>query len=98
MAGLDRNLNWFDEVNHLSTSLGLVEAGLGISVLPRLATPQREHLLIATVQLENPVATRSIGIVERRGVRLSPPATRLRDMLVNEWRDQRSGDVKLPSA
>jgi DNA-binding transcriptional LysR family regulator len=80
------NLNWFYEVNHLSTSLGLVEAGLGISVLPRLATPQREHPLIATVQLENPIVVRSIGLVERRGVRLSPSALRFRDMLINEWR------------
>jgi len=86
MADLRLNLNWFYEVNHLSTSLGLVEAGLGISVLPRLATPQREHPLIATVQLENPVVVRSIGLVERRGARLSPSALRFRDMLINEWR------------
>ncbi len=79
-------LNWFYEVNHLSTSLGLVEAGLGISVLPKLATPQREHPVISTVTLVNPVVTRSIGVVERRGARLSPAALRFRDMLVNEWR------------
>lgn len=70
VADLRLNLNWFYDVNHLSTPLGLVEAGLGISVLPRLATPQREHPLIATVQLENPVVVRSIGLVERRGARL----------------------------
>ena len=32
-------LDWFYEVRHLSTSLGLVEAGLGISALPGLAMP-----------------------------------------------------------
>lgn len=80
------DLNWFYEVNHLSTSLGLVEAGLGISVLPQLATPQREHPLIATVILQDPVVTRTIGLVERRGARLSPAAARFRDLLVNEWR------------
>jgi DNA-binding transcriptional LysR family regulator len=84
-ANLNLNLNWFYEVNHLSTSLGLVEAGLGVSVLPRLATPQVEHPLIATVALTNPVVTRSIGLVERRGRRLSPAAVRFRDMLVHEW-------------
>jgi DNA-binding transcriptional LysR family regulator len=84
-TGLQLELNWFYEVNHLSTSLGLVEAGLGISVLPKLATPQHEHPLIATVQLENPVVSRTIGIVERRGAPLSPAAMRFRDLLVNEW-------------
>ncbi|PMC11656.1 LysR family transcriptional regulator, partial [Klebsiella aerogenes] len=29
--------NWFYEVRHLSTSLGMVEAGLGVAVVPKLA-------------------------------------------------------------
>lgn len=78
-------LNWFYEVNHLSTSLGLVEAGLGISVMPRLATPQVEHPLIATIPLSAPTVSRTIGLVERRGGRLSPAAIRFREMLVQEW-------------
>ena len=80
------DLNWFYEVNHLSTSLGLVEAGLGIAVLPRLATPQNEHPLIAVVELGSPLVTRTIGLVERRGGRLSPASQRLRQMLLDEWR------------
>ncbi len=34
LAHANVRLNWFYEVNHLSTSLGLVETGVGISVLP----------------------------------------------------------------
>lgn len=79
------SLNWFYEVNHLSTSLGLVEAGLGVSVVPLLATPSQEHPLLATIRLVEPVVTRSIGIVERRGLKLSPSASLFREMLVNEW-------------
>jgi DNA-binding transcriptional LysR family regulator len=79
-------LNWFYEVNHLSTSLGLVEAGLGVSVLPRLATPQTKHPLISTIPIKEPVVSRTIGIVERRSGRLSPAAVRFRDMLVESWR------------
>ncbi len=33
LADKPRKLDWFYEVRHLSTSLGLVEAGLGISAL-----------------------------------------------------------------
>lgn len=78
-------LDWFYEVNHLSTSLGLVEAGLAISVLPRLATPQTEHPVIATVRLKNPVVRRTIGVVERHGARLTPAAERFRQLLIDEF-------------
>ena len=78
-------LSWFYEVNHLSTSLGLVERGLGVSVLPRLATPQEDHPLLMTVPLVDPLVTRTIGIVERRVGRLSPAAQRFRDMLAGSW-------------
>ena len=43
LAKSNIKLRWFYEVTHLSTSLGLVEAGLGISVLPRTATPADDH-------------------------------------------------------
>ncbi|MBN9084518.1 MAG: LysR family transcriptional regulator [Rhizobiales bacterium 62-17] len=80
-------LQWLCEVNHLSTSLGLVEAGLGASVLPRLATPQGDHPIIITKTIRDPVIRRTIGIVERRHVRLSPAAQRFRDMLAASWSD-----------
>src|SRR4029434_4592633 len=44
-------LNWSYEVAHLSGSLGLVEAGLGIAVLPRLATPAARDALTPHIQL-----------------------------------------------
>jgi DNA-binding transcriptional LysR family regulator len=78
-------LQWLCEVNHLSTSLGLVEAGLGASVLPKLATPQGDHPIIVTKPITGPVLTRTIGIVERRHSRLSPAAQRFRDMLAASW-------------
>jgi DNA-binding transcriptional LysR family regulator len=86
LAAAKIELNWFYEVNHLSTSLGLVEPGLGISVLPRLATPQGKHPLIVAIPIKDPVVTRTIGIVERRSGHLSPAAGRFRDMLVDSWR------------
>jgi DNA-binding transcriptional LysR family regulator len=70
------------EVNHLTTSLGLVERGLGLSVLPKLATPPGDHPVITTLALDNPTVVRTIGLVERRTARLSPAAQRFRDMLL----------------
>jgi DNA-binding transcriptional LysR family regulator len=79
-------LNFFYEVNHLTTSLGLVERGLGISVLPKLATPPGEHPTIVTKSIGGPEIKRTIGVVERRAGRLSPAAQRFRDMLADSWR------------
>ena len=85
LSHADVRLDWFYEVNHLSTSLGLVEAGIGVSVLPRLATPMADHPLIVTRPIVEPVVARTIGIVERRSGRLSPAAARFRDMLIDSW-------------
>lgn len=73
------------EVNHLTTSLGLVERGLGVSVLPRLATPPQDHPVIATKAIGAPPVSRTIGLVERRKARLAPAAQRFRDMLIHTW-------------
>lgn len=79
-------LEFFYEVNHLTTSLGLVERGLGISVLPKLATPPAGHPTIVTKPINDPEVKRTIGIIERRTSRLSPAAQQFRDMLVERWR------------
>ncbi|WP_102957567.1 LysR family transcriptional regulator [Mangrovicella endophytica] len=86
LARANLRLNWFYEVTHLNTSLGLVEAGLGISVLPRLATPQEEHPLILARPIVDPIVTRTIGIVRRRSGNLSPPAERFLEMLIKTWK------------
>lgn len=80
------SLNFLYEVNHLTTSLGLVERGLGVSVLPKLATPPGEHPFISVKPIGDPEIKRTIGIVERRAGRLSPAAQRFRDMLAESWR------------
>jgi DNA-binding transcriptional LysR family regulator len=79
-------VEFFYEVNHLTTSLGLVERGLGISVLPKLATPPSGHPTIVTKPINGPEVKRTIGIIERRTARLSPAARQFRDMLVESWR------------
>lgn len=78
--------NWLYEVNHLSMSLGLVEQGLGMSVLPRLATPQGDHPLIVTKAISGPEISRTIGLVERVAGQLPAAAQQLRNMLVESWR------------
>lgn len=88
LARHNLKLNWFYEVTHLNTSLGLVEAGLGISVLPRLATPQDDHPFLVSRPIVNPVVSRTIGIVQRRSSTLSPAAEKFVGMLLETWKTQ----------
>jgi DNA-binding transcriptional LysR family regulator len=79
-------LNWAYEVTHLSGSLGLVEAGLGVALLPKLATPSTDHPVIRTIPLVQPEISRTIGIVRRHGGSLSPIAVQFLDMLLDTWK------------
>lgn len=83
------SLRWTFEVTHLSTSLGLVEAGLGISVLPRMATPQGEHPFLVACPIGDPEVSRTIGVVRRRGASISPAAITFLNMLIGIWGDSR---------
>jgi DNA-binding transcriptional LysR family regulator len=85
LAATQVRLSFRYEVNHLTTSLGLVEKGLGISVLPKLATPPGDHAVITARPIGNPQVKRTIGLVERRAARLSPTAQRFRDMLIETF-------------
>lgn len=77
------------EVRHLSTSLGLVEAGLGISALPGLAMPHAPYSSIIGIPLVEPVIRRTLGIIRRKDAVLSPAAERFFALLINLWTDDK---------
>ncbi|WNC93443.1 LysR family transcriptional regulator [Paraburkholderia sp. FT54] len=70
-----RDIDWrpdrLIEIEHLTTSLGLVEAGLGISIIPRCAAPRDAHARIAIRPLVDPTVARTIGLIRRRDAALS---------------------------
>lgn len=70
------------EAQHVTTLLGLVEAGLGVAAVPSLAMPGPKHPLLVSVPLSDPVVTRRIGLISRQGRRLSPEAQQLYDFFV----------------
>lgn len=65
------------EVQHLPSSLGLVEAGLGVVALPLLTMPAAPHPVLVHRPLIEPEIQRSVGVVRRRGHALSGPAMQL---------------------
>ena len=83
------------EVQHVSTLLAFVAAGVGISAAPRLALGAAAELGIATVRLVEPAVSRRIGVVKLRGRTLSPGAARLRDAVSTALTDDaRSGRTR----
>jgi DNA-binding transcriptional LysR family regulator len=62
--------------------LGLVEAGLGVAAVPSLAMPAADHPLLVSVPLADPVVTRRVGLIKRKGRALSPSAQQLYDFLL----------------
>ncbi|WP_232281568.1 LysR family transcriptional regulator [Sagittula stellata] len=77
------------EVQHLSTSLGMVEAGLGIAALPRISLPADPHPFIAAIPLVQPTVSRTAGIVRVPKSTLSPAAEQFHTMLLSRWRSDR---------
>lgn len=73
--------NWRYEAEHLSTSLGLVEAGLGVAVVPRLALPRGPHPVLVACPLGEPRIDRATGVVLKRGAEPGPAARALLDLL-----------------
>lgn len=71
---------WY-ECNHVAGALALVEAGLGLAVLPQLALPA-EHPQVCGVPLIDPDLWRTLGLLQRRDRVLAPAAEALRQRLV----------------
>jgi DNA-binding transcriptional LysR family regulator len=89
LAGAKERPRWFYEMRHISTMLGLVEAGLGVAAVPRLALPSTEHPTLAHVPLVDPKVTRTLGLIRRRGRTLPPAAQELYAMLAAKRPEKR---------
>ena len=68
------------EVRHVSTLIGMVEAGLGIAVVPQLTLPAQPAGVVG-VRLAQPAVARTIGLIQRSGRSLSPSAAAFVDLL-----------------
>lgn len=80
-------LSWRYEVQHVYTAVSLVHAGLGMTVVPKLALDTMDRGGLAVLQLRNPQVIRQIGIVWKRSAPLSPLADDLRRIVTEEFAD-----------
>ena len=68
------------ETLHSTSMIGLVEAGLGVAVVPAMAMPNADHPLLVSVPLVDPVVKRKMGLIKRRSSVLTPSAQQLYDL------------------
>jgi len=80
LAGVAKRPQAIYEAQHVTTTLGLVEAGLGVAVVPSMAMPGPDHPLLVSIALSDPVVTRKVGLIRRRGRSLSPAAQQLYEL------------------
>ena len=69
------------EVQHSSTAVGLVAAGVAPAIVPSLAIDEAAYPDLRVVPLTDPVVTRSLVLVSRANARLSPAAQALYDLI-----------------
>jgi LysR family transcriptional activator of glutamate synthase operon len=62
------------EGEETDTIRGLVAAGMGVSLLPEMALTEISQLQPAKVRVKEPRVTRSVGLIRRKGEKLSPVA------------------------
>lgn len=90
---------WVCEVNHVPALVSMIEAGLGIGVLPRMALPPGEgDGRLRAIALTDPQITRTLGLISRRGKPLAPAAQLFYDLLVESTGSQRRGSAGQPPA
>ncbi len=85
LAKSRQTMRWSLEVRHLSTALGLVDAGLGITALPASAMPEGEHATLVAIPLVDPEVERTMGTVRRAASRLSRSSEAFYDALHVCW-------------
>lgn len=80
LAGMPAQPMSMFETQHGTTTIGLVEAGLGVAVVPAMAMPGPDHPLLVSIPLVEPKISRKMGLIKRRSSMLSPSAQHLYNM------------------
>jgi len=72
------------EVEHLSTAIGLVAAGVGTAILPFSAIQEGAYPRVRRIALVSPVISRTLVLIRRKNATLSPAAAAFYDALAQK--------------
>ena len=74
------------ETRHVTTMLGMVEAGRGVAAVPAMSMPTSEHTLLTPLPLVAPEVKRTVGLIRRRGRIQSYIAAELEKQITEQYR------------
>jgi DNA-binding transcriptional LysR family regulator len=77
------------EVQRSSTAVGLVAEGIAAAVVPKLAIQNGAYPRLRIIRLLDPIISRTLALVVRKGARLSPAAQVLYDLIVSRSLESR---------
>lgn len=80
------------EVSYMSTAVGMVQAGLGIALLPRRGVQLQIDTRLRVRPIEGPGFTRRIGIIRLKNKTLSPAA----EAFIQTLTDSRADTERMP--
>jgi DNA-binding transcriptional LysR family regulator len=84
LGAASEHMTWSHEVQHVATAVALVAAGVGVTVVPQSAVDLVPAGTLACIALRHPAVTRTIGVVTRRGVPMTPIAANLLAILQSQ--------------
>jgi DNA-binding transcriptional LysR family regulator len=87
-------LNVVNETSQILTLLGLVEAGLGVTVLPSMLCPDPAHGAVAVIPIQKPSVQRKLGLIFATAREPSAAAKLLADVVL---RTVASAALKVPA-
>ncbi|ERK15419.1 L-proline-binding transcription factor PsrA [Serratia fonticola] len=73
------------ETRHVTTLLGMVEAGIGIAAVPAMSMPSSEHSVLTHLQLTDPIVKRTVGLIKRSGRIQSYIAAELEKLITEQY-------------
>ena len=82
------------EANYAGSLIGMVDAGLGVAILPGYAVKLADPARIAWRRVENPLIDREVSLVRRAGVSLSHAAQGFVDFIVASRAAHRPASAK----
>ncbi|MGQ8773843.1 LysR family transcriptional regulator [Serratia sp. NA_112.1] len=73
------------ETRHVTTMLGMVEAGIGIAAVPAMSMPGADHSVLTHLPLTDPVVKRTVGLIRRSGRMQSYLAAELEKLITEQY-------------
>jgi DNA-binding transcriptional LysR family regulator len=71
LGGRREAMTWRYEVQHVATAISMVQAGTGLTIVPRLAVDAMAVPGLIARPMRNPAVARTLGIIMKRGLPLS---------------------------